>query len=71
MKYGPIIKFNGGSPIALCHRCFTIMCYVTCDDEGNCKVKESYNDNTTATNGDKIPQYCRHCNELLKYTLNE
>ena len=41
----PIIKFNGGKPVALCNRCFCMMCYVSCKDEdldkdGNCVVIE-------------------------------
>ena len=69
----PIIKFNGGAPIALCNRCFTIICYVSCTDEDGdeCKVLRPYGDDYSITIGDKVPIYCNKCKELLKYSLNE
>jgi invasion protein IalB len=76
MRKTPIIKFNGGEPIALCNRCFVIMCYVTCTEEGeDCKVLRANSgvlfDNTSAKKGDAVPIYCDQCDKLLKYALNE
>jgi hypothetical protein len=70
----PMIKFNGGKPIALCNRCFIIMCYVRCaeddcvviDRNGNGKV-----DYITTPIGQTPPPYCDECNKLLTFTLNE
>jgi len=74
----PIIKFNGGNPIALCNRCFIIMCDVSCtslEDHQTCIVTSRNGNN----DGDYIdtpiggipPLYCKHCANLLKYSLNE
>lgn len=75
-----IIKFNGGKPVALCNRCFVMMCYVSCTEqdyekEGNCVVIETKGDNE----GDYIltpigkvpPIYCDKCTKLLTYSINE
>ena len=77
-KLNPIIKFNGGSPIALCNRCFVIMCYVTCTeiDGKYCKVLRvnGYgNELHISSNmvGKEPPIYCDKCKALLSYTLNE
>jgi hypothetical protein len=69
----PIIKFNGGAPIALCNRCFTIICYVSCTDEDgdDCNVLRPYGDDYSITIGGKVPIHCNKCKELLKYSLNE
>lgn len=76
----PIIKFNGGCPVALCNRCFIIMCYVSCADkdldrDGNCVVIEHNGDAermyTKSPIGEAPPLYCDRCKELLTYTLNE
>ena len=71
-KIKPIIKFNGGAPVALCNRCFTIICYVSCTEEDGdeCKVLRPYRDDLV-TRGDKTPTHCDKCKELLKYSLNE
>ena len=76
----PIIKFNGGSPIALCNRCFIMMCYVTYNEadgkDAEAKVVNSkfdYDGNlcTSAAKGSTPPIYCDKCEKLLKYSLNE
>ncbi len=78
----PIIKFNGGDPIALCKRCFIIMCYVSCSseeqdmrDDIKCIVRspngDSINLYTTIPVGDPAPTYCDKCKELLNYSVNE
>ena len=74
----PIIKFNGGKPVALCNRCFVIMCYVSCteNDSENCAVisvngddKEDY---IKTPLGQEPPPYCDKCNKLLtSYSINE
>jgi len=74
-KLEPIIKFNGGAPVALCNRCFTIICYVSCPDYSSenisdCTVSRPYRDDSVSK-GDKLPIHCDKCKELLKYTLNE
>ena len=77
-KPKPIIKFNGGVPIALCNRCFIIMCYVSCTEEDGefCKVRESKFDYEgslciSTPKGETPPIYCDKCKNLLKYSLNE
>lgn len=77
----PIVKFNNGNPIALCNRCFSIMCYVSCyiedlDFDGDCVVIEQcIRGNkliTTTPIGHKPPIYCDDCKKLLQgYSLNE
>ncbi len=76
----PLIKFNSGKPVALCNRCFAIMCYVSCteDDykkEGNCVVMEVIDDGKesfiTTEIGKVPPVYCDKCNKLLTYSINE
>lgn len=75
----PIIKFNGGNPIALCNRCFCIMCYVACannDIEDKCVVVERKSvggiDLIDTGIGKDVPPFCSVCsNLLLNYSLNE
>jgi hypothetical protein len=73
----PIIKFNGGEPVALCNKCYAIMCYVSCrEDDGEfCRVKEVRNINGRNYISTKIgqppPPYCDVCNDLYNYSLNE
>ena len=77
----PIIKFNGGKPVALCNRCFCMMCYVSCRDEdldkdGNCVVIERRGtvegDYISTPIGKNPPSYCDKCSELLfDFSLNE
>ena len=69
----PIIKFNGGNPVALCNRCFTIICYVRCTEEDGeyGKVLRQYREELTLPIGSPSPTHCDKCKELLKYTLNE
>lgn len=76
----PLIKENGGKPVALCNRCFCMMCYVSCQDNNldnpnGCVVIEIRNHG----NGDFIktklgeipPVFCDSCNNLLyKMSLN-
>ena len=76
----PLIKFNNGKPIALCNRCFCIMCFVSCTDDdlekdGNCVVIERRNhrfeDFITTSIGHKPPVYCKKCEKFLKgYSVN-
>lgn len=75
-KPNPLIQFNNGDPIALCNRCFAIMCYVNCDKNAeNCKVTEIRDLNgvkyTTTPIGDTPPSYCDKCELLFTYSLNE
>jgi hypothetical protein len=76
-KPRPMIKFNGGKPVALCNRCFVIMCYVSCteDDGENCAVIEVNGDGKedyiTTPIGQVPPPYCDKCNKLLTYSINE
>lgn len=73
----PIINFNGGSPIALCNRCFIIMCYVVGDEEGKearvitSKLDPDGNLCTSIPKGGLVPVYCDKCKNLLNYSLNE
>ena len=77
----PNIKFNGGRPVALCNRCFCMMCYVSCakkdlDEEGNCVVIErrgiGETDYISTPIGQVPPPYCDTCKDLLfNYSLNE
>lgn len=80
MKPQPIIKFNGGAPVVLCNRCYIIMCYVTYagEDKGvdGYVVSEAKCDHfgdicTNAEKGDNPPLYCKKCNDLLNYSVNE
>lgn len=72
MKPKPLIKFNGGNPVALCNRCFTIMCYIECTEEGeNCVVTKIKMESITTPIGEAPPSYCTKCNELLTYSINE
>ena len=83
MKVGkdvkPIIKFNGGNPVALCNRCRIIMCYVSgIKNEGKQEkwvVRESLVskelDITSRPIGKEAPTHCDNCLNLLNITLNE
>ena len=77
MKPNPIIKFNGGEPVALCNRCSAMMCYVSCREEDGefCKVKEIRNlngvDYIKTPIGKTPPPFCDKCELLLNYSLNE
>ena len=76
-KPNPIIKNKNGEPIALCNRCFAIMCYLSCKEEDGefCKVTEIRNRNgfdyISTPIGEPPPPYCNGCDKLLTYTLNE
>lgn len=75
-KPNPLIHFNNGEPIALCNRCFAMMCYVDCDKNAeNCKVVEIRDLNgvkyITTPIGKTPPPYCNKCELLLNYSLNE
>jgi len=69
----PIIKFNGGAPIALCNRCFNIICYVSCTDEDGdeCKVLRPYGDDYSITIGGKVQIYCNKCTVIISTGLTE
>ena len=78
-KPKPLIKFNGGNPIALCNRCFCIMCYVSCTDDNidseDCVVIERRGlgdeDYISTPIGKTPPSFCNSCYELLfGYSLN-
>jgi hypothetical protein len=74
----PIIKYNGGNPVALCNRCFCMMCFVTIKetDKGDEYViidKRGILDTyyTSANIGDNPPSFCDKCQNLLfGYNLN-
>lgn len=72
-----MIKFTDDKPVALCNRCFIIICYLACDgeDEETCVIIEKNgNDDgpyTSVKIGKKPPAYCSACENLFKYTLNE
>jgi len=75
----PIIKANGGKPVALCNRCFCMMCYVTCFDNENlsgdsCVVIEvrylGEEPLTLTPIGKRPPPYCNQCKKLLHYFPN-
>jgi hypothetical protein len=76
-KRNPLIKFNGNEPVALCNRCYAIMCYVSCREEDGefCKVTEIRNlngvDYISTPIGRTPPSYCDNCQKLLRYSLNE
>lgn len=76
----PIIKFNGGAPIALCNRCFIMICNVMYVGEGKgvegYVVSEPKYDHfgdpcTTQQRGSMPPVYCDKCTKLLTYSMNE
>lgn len=75
----PNIKFNGGNPVALCNRCFCMMCYVSCGDveEGqDCIVIERRGlgdkEFISTPIGQAPPSFCDVCQNLLfNYSLNE
>ena len=70
----PIIKYNGGNPVALCNRCFCMMCYVSCAND-NCVVIERRGlggvDYITTPLGNPPPPYCDECKDLFNFSLNE
>ena len=74
-KLKPIVKFNGGNPIALCNRCFIIMCSVGCrDEDSDCIVTQVNEDDGPIIStkiGEVPPVLCNKCKELLSYSLNE
>ena len=74
MKPKPIIKFNDGHPIALCNRCFLMMCFVDSMND-NCVIVEIRNDGkenfTSVPIGQRPPAYCDKCDKLLTYSINE
>lgn len=69
---------NNGKPIALCNRCFCMMCYVKCEDDDTdkaCIIIEHRNhgegDFTSKPIGTTPPIYCDKCDKLLnEYSLN-
>lgn len=75
-KPNPMIKRNGGNPIALCNRCSAIMCYVSCKEEDGefCKVKEVRSMNNVdyikTPVGETPPPFCQQCDMLFSYSLN-
>ncbi len=76
MKPQPLIKANNGNPVALCNRCFAMMCFLKCVNEiENCIVIEvrsdGYADYITTPIGHEPPPYCDKCDRLLSYSLNE
>jgi len=71
-----IIKTNGDKKLALCNRCYAIICYVKCDENNNCVIIESNSNEvefyTPSKIGSDIPIYCDKCLDLLTNTcLNE
>lgn len=53
MRNKPIIKLNGGNPVALCEKCRTIIDYITyIDDEPVLRKTHC-----------EIPLFCQSCNE--------
>lgn len=75
-KLNPIIKFNNGNPVALCNRCYIIMCFVDCKNDDDCVVTE-VNGNiegpylSESAVGKVPPIYCNTCKQLLTYSVNE
>lgn len=65
-KSSLILNVNGES-IALCNRCYIIICEVMCNG-GDCKVLNPNKNNTKSKIGDDVPIYCTKCKELLTYT---
>jgi hypothetical protein len=77
-KFYPIIKFNGGNPVAICNVCRVVMCYVSCTEKDGeyCKVREPLTNNNgedyiSTPIGETPPLYCGKCETLLNYSLNE
>ena len=74
----PIIKLNGGNPVAICNRCFCMMCYVSCNkDRNECiiidkKFGPDGNPYSSTPIGQAPPSYCDDCHDLLlNFSLNE
>ena len=76
----PIIKFNDGAPVALCNRCFIMICNVSYLEEGKGAdgyvVSEPKYDHfgdpcTSVEKGGMPPVYCDKCKKLLSYSINE
>jgi len=70
----PIIKYNSGHPVAICNRCYCMMCFIVCSDNSCVITEHRYlNDKpfTSKKIGDEPPIYCDECYKLLTYTLNE
>lgn len=76
----PIIKFNGGNPVALCNGCRSMMCYVSfveTEKNGVDKWVVRYNIANgsgymvTTNIGDDVPIYCDKCSDLLSIRLNQ
>lgn len=70
----PLIKENGGNPVALCNRCFCMMCYVSCsnndfNDPKGCvvlKIRNHGNGDFIKTKiGEEPPAFCDKCHQLL------
>lgn len=76
-KLTPIIKFNGGNAVALCNRCYIIMCFVSCNEGDQDCVVEEINGNdegpyiSETLLGKTPPIYCEKCKQLLTYSVNE
>jgi len=76
----PLIKFNNGKPVALCNRCFSMMCFVSCPNKdlyefGDCVVIERRTlggeELITTPIGKTPPVYCKKCHDFLhNYKLN-
>lgn len=75
-KTTPLIRLNGGKPVALCNRCSVIMCYLSCDEKDGefCKIKEvNMLDDLKYTStpiGEEPPIYCDRCDLFYNYSLN-
>lgn len=75
-KPNPIIKFNGGKPVAICNNCSVMICYVKCTEKDGeyCKITEVRNlhgiELTTRNIGEVPPPYCYNCETLFTYSLN-
>lgn len=73
----PIIKFNNGIQVALCNRCFIIICNVTPLDIGMgyivSEIRYDHFGDLCTNNkiGDTPPVYCDKCKKLLTYSINE
>jgi hypothetical protein len=73
----PILKFNGGNPVALCNKCSVIMCYVSCreqDGKYGFILRHNPNNNngfySTKPIGQTPPLYCDECEALINSAIN-